>query len=100
MSAAIRGPVGLNGDQVRPMATRRHAHHDIDSIAESVERLVALQKGLQAELRQLADLAGEGRWREELVIAAEKCEAARFWACEGIRRIEQLRGRRLVPDNA
>jgi hypothetical protein len=79
---------------------RRFATHDLDSIAESVERLVTLQKGLQAELRQLAELAGDGRWREELVIAAEKCEAARFWAHEGIRRIEQLRGRRLVPVNA
>lgn len=73
---------------------------DLESIDETVRRVVAAQKILQTELRRLADQAGQGTWREDLIIAAEKCEAARFWAHEGIRRIEQLRGRRLVPVNA
>jgi hypothetical protein len=73
---------------------------DLESIADTVARIVTAQKALQAELRTLADQAGEGRWREELVIAAEKCEASRFWACEGIRRLEQLRGRPLIPAGA
>lgn len=50
------------------------------------------QRALLESLRELERLVGTGPWLEDLVVAAEKCEASGFWARESIKHVERSLG--------
>lgn len=65
----------------------------------AVEQVATTHKAYTAALDHLRNLAGLTSPRADLLLALEKNEASKFWAREGIRQLEAMRGHKLMPEH-